>query len=55
LEKYDLVIVLGSQVKKEGNQYILASHTELKAKAAELLGKKESQRDLLFLAAIISK
>jgi len=34
LENYDLVIVLGSQVKKQDNRYFLAHHTELKARAA---------------------
>jgi len=35
LEKYDLVILLGSQIKFKGiSGYMLAPHTELKAKAA---------------------
>lgn len=34
VERYDLVIVLGSQVRKEGGRYVLARHTEMKARAA---------------------
>ena len=40
MEIYDLVILLGSQVKKEGNQYTLAPHTELKARAAGIAWQK---------------
>ncbi|KPV65475.1 MAG: hypothetical protein AOA65_0079 [Candidatus Bathyarchaeota archaeon BA1] len=40
MERYDLVIVLGSQVKRQGNQYILAPHTELKAQAAGVAWQK---------------
>jgi hypothetical protein len=41
LEIYDLVILLGSQVKKEDNQYTLAPHTELKTRAAGIAWQKE--------------
>jgi len=41
LERYDLVILLGSQVKKEGNQYTLALHTELKTRAAGIAWQRE--------------
>lgn len=34
MKRYDLVIILGSQVQKQVNQYTLALHTELKAQAA---------------------
>jgi uncharacterized SAM-binding protein YcdF (DUF218 family) len=34
LERYDLVIVLGAQIKKENEKYLLAPHTELRARAA---------------------
>jgi uncharacterized SAM-binding protein YcdF (DUF218 family) len=40
LEKYDLVIILGSQVKKRDNRYFLALHTELKARAAGIAYQK---------------
>ncbi|MCS7369459.1 MAG: YdcF family protein [archaeon GBS-70-058] len=40
MEKYDLVIVLGSQVKKRDNRYFLAPHTELKARAAGIAYKR---------------
>ena len=36
MEKYDLVIVLGAQIKKENNKYLLAPHTELRARAAAI-------------------
>jgi len=34
LEKYDVIVLLGSQVTKQAGQYALALHTELKARAA---------------------
>jgi len=34
LEKYDVVVLLGSQVMRQAGQYVLAPHTELKARAA---------------------
>jgi len=37
---YDLVIVLGSQIKKEGSKYTLAPHTRVKAEAAGIAWKK---------------
>lgn len=40
MKKYDLVIVLGSQIKKQGVRYTLAPHTELKAQAAGVAWKK---------------
>jgi uncharacterized SAM-binding protein YcdF (DUF218 family) len=39
LEKYELAILLGSQVKKKNGIYFLAPHTELKADAAILAFK----------------
>ena len=36
MEKYDLVIVLGAQIKKENGKYLLAPHTELRARAAAI-------------------
>lgn len=34
MEKYDLIVLLGSQIKIVGNKYELAPHTKLKAEAA---------------------
>jgi uncharacterized SAM-binding protein YcdF (DUF218 family) len=39
-KNYDLVIVLGSQIKKEGKNYTLAPHTKLKAEAAGIAFKR---------------
>jgi hypothetical protein len=41
LEKYDLVIVLGSQIRRQRGRYFLAPHTELKALAAGICWQKE--------------
>ena len=41
MEKYDLVIILGSQIKKGEHQYFLAPHTELKAWAAGIAWQKQ--------------
>jgi len=40
LEKYDVIVLLGSQVTKEAGQYALALHTELKARAAGVAWRK---------------
>ena len=36
MKKYDLIVLLGSQVKIVGNKYELAPHTKLKAEAAAI-------------------
>ncbi|MFQ6049856.1 MAG: YdcF family protein [Candidatus Paceibacterales bacterium] len=40
MEKYDLVILLGSQVLKQDNQYVLARHTQLKAQATVIASRE---------------
>lgn len=40
MERYDLVILLGSQVQKKDDEYSLAPHTKLKAEAAVIAFQK---------------
>ena len=50
MEKYDLVVLLGSQIKMHGIQktrYILAPHTQLKAEAAGIAWQREIARKFI--------
>ncbi len=46
-ERYDLAIILGSQVKELKGQYVLAPHTELRARAAGIAHNKGIAKKLM--------
>lgn len=47
MERYDLVILLGSQVKRKDDRYSLAQHTALKAWAAGIAFQREIARKFI--------